>query len=61
MSRKQTKRPAVDPETRAFRDAVRDIVESEGWFELALDGAGDTRLRALPRLGRAGRDPQGVA
>jgi len=62
MSRKQSKRPVVDPETRAFRDAVRDIVDAEGWFELALGSDGDTCVRALPRLGRGGgRGPHGSA
>jgi hypothetical protein len=55
------KRPMVDPETRAFRDAVRDIVAAEGWFELALGAEAETRLRAMPRLGRSGRGPHGAA
>ena len=30
--RKPEPRPSAD--TRAFRDAMRDILESEGWFEV---------------------------
>lgn len=43
------------PARRAFRDAVRDILAAEGWFELLVDPAStalaDARLLAgwLPR------------
>jgi hypothetical protein len=60
MARKQ-KRTNADPETRAFRDAVRDIVAAEGWFELALGSDSDACVRAMPRLGRGGHGPQGAA
>jgi hypothetical protein len=43
---KKTARETVSAATRAFRDAMRDIVAEEGWFELELEGAGqDWRAR----------------
>lgn len=38
---------------RAFRDAVRDIIASEGWFEVLIDPRGTPttgELRLLARL-----------
>ena len=35
---------------RAFRDAVRDILASEGWFELSLDNDRPRDLHWIPTV-----------
>ncbi len=49
-SRRAAARDGVDQAMRAFRDAVRDIVAAEGWFEVALgaEEPGAGRRWSLP-------------
>jgi len=43
MKRKPSRRSA-SAAARAFRDAVRDIVEDQGWFEVLVDTEARERL-----------------
>jgi len=51
MTRKKTMlqaRPRLNSSERAFRDAMRDILAAEGWFELDVEPAS-----SLPAADRA--------
>jgi hypothetical protein len=44
-NRRKRARERVSAATRAFRDAMRDIIAEEGWFEIELADGDDWRAR----------------